>query len=216
MPIPLNQCRVIEAIVYGGMSAQGSSVIPTVTTFHYARAAVGVDPDKTAFDTAFQTAIVLPMADCLSVRWTQKWTTIRFIDDAENPPTTFVHTAPGTIAGDSMPAYNYVYMLMRTNLRGKKFRGNKKMGPIAEASTTAPTADLLNAGAIALFATFATAMLTPIVDSTTNSWSQVVLNRPPLSQLKSNPTVLRYNQITQIVTNKRISRLRRREGVPVY
>jgi len=215
MPIPLNQVLTIEAIVYGKIDAGGSTTVNTVTVFHYKRNAVVTNPTKLAFDTVFQSDIVEPMAACLNERWNQLFNTIRFIDDATDPPGQFSHAEPGGVAGDGMSSLAAAFTLFRTALRGRNFRGSKHFGPLSEADATAPDSDILNAAALARFATLDAALIAPLTDATPNTWTLQILSRS-LSKLTKNPTTVITNQVTAILQNKRIGRMRRREVRSVY
>jgi len=215
MPLPDNQLLVAEIICYGMMDAGGSSTVNTVNIFHYRRAGTAVAMTKTALDTAFQTAIVVPMALCLNARWNQLFNTVRMINDALDPVGQFSHAAVGGVAGDSMTSLASTYTLFRTQLRGRNYRGAKHWGPLSEADATAPDGDILNAAAIARFATLVTALATPITDATTNTWNLEVLSRTK-SKLTKNPTLVVSTQVTSILQNKRIGRMRRREVKSVY
>ena len=215
MPVPDNLRLHAEIIVYGRTASGGSGIIHTVNTFHYRRQAVAVAMSKTALDTAFQAAIVVPMAACLNNRWTQDFNTVRMINDPLDPPTNFPHAAVGGVAGDSMPTLNAAYVLMRTAFRGKSFRGFKRFGPLNEADTTAATDDVFNAAAIARYATLRTAMAALVVDASPNSWSLEVVSRL-LSNFDVTPCVVASADVNEILLNKRVGRSKRREVASVY
>jgi hypothetical protein len=215
MPVADNKKLHAEIIVYGRTSSAGSGVIRTVNTFHYRRNAVVVPADKTALDTAFQAAVVVPMGAALNNRWTQDFNTVRFINDPLDPPTSFSHAVVGGRTGDSMASLNCAYVLMRTAFRGKSYRGFKRFGPLSESDTTAATEDILNAASIALFATLRTAMIATLVDATPNSWTLEVVSRL-LSNFDVTPCIVESADVNQIVLNKRITRSKRRETASVY
>lgn len=177
MPVTDAQKLHAEIIVYGRAASGGSGVIRTVTTFHYRRQAVVVALDKAALNTAFQAAIVAPMAALLNNRWSQDFNTIRMINDPLDPPTNFPGVAVGAIAGDSMPTLNCGYLLLRSAYRGKSYRGFKRIGPMSESDTTAAFEDVWNAACIARFTTLRNAMAALVVDASPNSWSLEVVSR---------------------------------------
>jgi len=215
MPVADNKKLHAEIIVYGRTASGGSGIIRTVNTFHYRRNAVVVALDKAALDAAFQTAIVVPMAAALNNRWTQDFNTVRMINDPLDPPANFAHAAVGGVAGDSMPTLNAAYVLMRTPFRGKSYRGFKRFGPLNEADTTAATDDIFNAAAIARYATLRTAMITPIVDATPNTWTLEVVSRI-LSNFDVTPCVIESADVSEILLNKRVTRSKRREVASSY
>jgi hypothetical protein len=216
MPIPANQQNNVEIILLGGIAAGGSNNRLTANTFHYQRIASIVAPVKAHVDAIFQTNIVAPIAAALNARWLQSQNTVRIVDDATDPPVPFAHALPGLIAGDSMPMVNAVFILLKTGLKGRKYRGSKHLGPLSESDTTSGTDDLLNVAALARFNTIKTALLTPLTDSDGNVWTLTVLSRQPPSQLLVNPTTVVANPVSTAFVNKRIGRLRRREPKSVY
>jgi hypothetical protein len=197
------------------VASGGSTVVRTVNTFHYRRQAVVLPASKAALDTVFQANIVTPLAALLNNRWTQDFNTVRFINDPQDPPVNFPHAAVGAIAGDSMPTVNCAYMLLRTALRGKSFRGFKRLGPLSESDTTAAFEDVFNAAAIARYTTLRTALALLLVDATPNSWSLEVVSRF-LSNFEVTPCVVVAADVDQILLNKRITRSKRREVSSVY
>jgi len=215
MPVADNRKLHLEAVVYGTVASGGSSTIRTVTTFHYRRNAVVVPLDKGAFDTAFQAAIVVPLAALLNNRWTQTYNTIRAINDPLDVATIFPHAAVGAIAGDSMPTFSCGYILCRTAYRGKSYRGFKRIGPMSEADATAAFEDVFNAAALARITTLRTALITPIVDATPNTFTFEIVSRK-LSNFEVTPCVVESADVAEIITNKRITRSKRREVISQY
>jgi len=215
MPVADNKLLHAEIVVHGTVTSGGSSVIRTVNTFHYRRNAVVVPANKADLDAAFQAAIVVPMGAALNNRWTQVRNTVRLINDPLDVATIYPHAVVGAVAGDSMPTVNNAYILMRTAFRGKNWRGFKRLGPLSEADTTSANEDIFNAAAIARFATLRTAMITPLVDASPNTWTLEIVSRE-LSQLLVTPVTVESADCSEIVLNKRITRSKRRETLSVY
>lgn len=215
MPVADISKKHAEIIVYGRTTSGGSGIIRTVTTFHYRRNAVAVPLDKAALDAVFQTEIVEPMAACLNARWTQDFNTVRMINDPLDVANTFVHAEAGGVAGDSMPTLNAAYILLRTQFRGKSYRGFKRMGPLSEADTTTANDDIFNAAAIARFATLRTALITPLVDASPNAWTLEVVSRL-LSNFDVTPCTVESADVFEILLNKRVTRSKRREVASSY
>lgn len=215
MPIPANQVTHVELKIFAHSVAGGSNVKNFVTTFHFRRTATALAVPKAAIDTAFQATIVTPILAALSLRYLQLFNTVRYLNDALDPPTQFVHANPGLVVGDSMPLQNYVYILMRSGVRGKSYRGHFDMGPVAESHTTTPNDDVLNAAALVLYGAVVTAVSGGFTDGTGNIWIPSIVSRK-LSTLKTNPTTVIASDVAQIIINKRIGRLKRREVSSVY
>jgi len=215
MAVPDNKLLHAEIIVYGDIASGGSSTVRTVTTFHYRRNAVVVAANKAALDTIFQANIVVPMAALLNNRWTQSRNTVRFINDPLDVATVFPHAAVGAITGDSMPTAACAYLLLRTGFRGKNWRGFKRIGPMSESDATAAFEDVFNAAAIARFTTLRTAMITPIVDASPNTWTLEVVSREE-SQLAEVPVNVESADVNEILLNKRVTESKRRQVKSVY
>jgi len=215
MPIPNNEIRVAQVIVYGDIAASGSSTKNTVTVFNYRRLAVAIAPNKTNLDTAFQAAIGVPMIAALNARWTQRRNTVRWVNDAEDAPVEFTHVNVGGVAGDAMTSNETVYLRYRTALKGRSNRGANYFGPLSEADTTAGASDVLNAAAVARFTALVTALGTDLVAADGNIWRLCVYSRL-LSTPLVNPTNIVYNDVTAIGLNTRIGDMKRRKVSSVY
>jgi len=215
MPIPGNEVRVAQIIVYGDIGASGSGTKNTVTVFNYRRLAVAVNANKTNLDTAFQALVGVAMIAALNARWTQRRNTVRWVNDAEDGPLEFTHVNVGGVAGDAMTSNETAYLRYRTALKGRSNRGANYFGPLSEADTTAGASDVLNAAAVARFATLVTALGTDIVTAEGNTWRLCILSRIK-SQMLINPTELIYNDVTQVALNTRIGDMKRRKVSSVY
>lgn len=216
MPIPLNQVTVAEINMVGTMAAGGSNAQTVIFSFHLQRAAVAVNPTKAALDAAFQAAIAVPIAAALNVRYTQVYNAVRWVNDAQDGPQAFAHAAVGAIAGDSMASFDAAFILMRTALRGKSYRGGKHLSPMSETDTTGGTDDTWNAACLARLATIATAIVTPIVDATPNTWVCGVLSRVAPAQYTVNPTTVVWNQCVTAAVRKTIGSQKSRKAASVY
>jgi len=215
MAISLNQVTVAEVSMKGLISAGGSNTVNTDFVFHYKRAATAVDPTKAALDTAFQAGHAASIIAALNARWSQKTNEVRWVNDALDAPTPFAHVNAGAIAGDSLASHCAVFMLFRTGIRGRSYRGGKHYGPFSEADVTTAGDDILNAAAITRVSAIATALAATLTDSTGNIWSLCVLSRR-LSVLTPNPTTVVSNNVVTILYNKRIANMKRRQVKSVY
>lgn len=215
MPLAPNQITTVEIIVFGTISSAGSNARNTVNIFHYTTPPTSTAKTHQAVNDIFQSQCVPSLTNCLNNRWTQQHNTVRFIDDATDAAVTFAESAVGLVTGDSMPMICAAYMLLRTGLRGKHFRGSKHFGPLSESDTTKPSDDVFNAAMLALWENAAGQLIMNMNDANGNLWKPCVFSRQ-LSQVKVNPTTIVVNNITQILVKKSIGRLRRREAKSVY
>lgn len=215
MPIPTTSIITAEIQVAGNVASAGSSAKKFLFTFHYRRTSTAVTPTKAALDTIFQSTVVVPLGAALNIRYTQTHNNVRWVDDALDAPTLFPHAVAGGVAGDSMPMGLSAYLLFRTGIRGKSYRGGKHLGPMSEGDTTLLTEDTFNAAALTRLGAVATAALGNLTDSTGNVWVPCVLSRF-LSTLTTNPTTVVKNDIVSILINKRPGWMRHRRVASVY
>jgi hypothetical protein len=215
MPIPVANQRTVEIVMNGAASAQGSNAKNIANVYHFYRT-TNVNPvAKDHIETAFQAAIGALVIALLNVRYSQTLTSVRIVDDALDQPVQFVEAGVGAIAGDSMAIEDMAFVLLRTGIKGKSFKGNKKFGPLSESDTTVATADVLNAACIARFVTLNSAILAGFNDADGNHWQSVVLSRL-LGQYEVNPTNVIAYPIVQVALNRRVSSMRRRKVKSVY
>jgi len=215
MPIPLNQVTVAEISVKGKMDSGGSDAINTNFLFHYRRTATAVDPDKTALKVIFKSTVLTVIAAALNQRWNASLIDIRWVNDATDPYLSITDATAGAITGDSLQSDDAAYLLHRTALRGRKYRGSKHLAPLSESDVTTPDEDIWNSGCLTRLAAINTALLTTLTDTTTNAWKYTILSRTD-SQLKVNPTTVVVNDVTSALVNKRIGRMKRRYVKSVY
>jgi len=212
MPIPANQITHVEIVMRGVAAAGGSDAKLINFVFHFRRVAVVVNPTKAAFETAFSAAVAAPILAALNARFTESLHDVRWVNDAQDPYTSIAAAGVGAIAGDSLSTDQSAYLLHRTALRGRSYRGSKHLAPMSESDVGD---DVWNAGCLARLATINTALLTPLVDATGNIWVYTVISRL-LSQTVINPTTLFWVDVNQGLVNKRIGSMLRRKVKSTY
>ena len=216
MPIPANQITVAEIHLQGSIAAAGSSAKRIDLVFHYRRVAVAVNPTKAALDTIFQATVAVPLIAAINARFTQTGNTIRWMNDAQDGPQTFLHAVVGGVAGDSMVTDMAAFILQKTALRGKSYRGGKHLGPMSESDTTAGTEDVFNAAALVRLGAVATAMQAALTDATPNTWNPCILSRKAPAQYKDNPTNVITNDVITTLARKSVGVMKHRRPVSVY
>lgn len=214
MPISNAQITTAEVVIVGSMDSGGVNIVPTINILHFRRIVTTPEADKIALEAAFGSAFLSPIKACLNNRWTWTHTRVRWMNDVEDPYREFEVGTVGTVAGDSLPSDKCVFLLKRTGVRGKAFRGSMFLGPVSEADTTAQ-GDVLNAAALARFRSVADLLDQSITDSEGNIWDPSLLVRK-ISQLKTNPTTVETRKITQVLVNQRISSQKRRRTASKY
>lgn len=215
MPLSFPQQRTIEIILRGDIASGGSGARPTFTVYHFRRTATVGAIDKTQAEIAFQAAIGTKQCACINNRWSQSSNNIRILNDPTDPFLTVSRVVAGGVAGDGLSSILWVYVLMRTTLRGGKYRGAKRIGPLSESDATAGGDDILNAAGIARFATYNAALLAGFTDATGDIWVPVVVSRQG-ADFRASPAVFIQTDIGQIITNKRIGRTKVRETPSLY
>lgn len=212
MPIPLNQITTVEIVMRGLIAAGGSNAVRTNFVFHYRRLATAVNPTKAAFEAIFNTSVAAPIAAALNTDWAANLHDVRWLNDATDQYQSFTATEVGAITGDRLQTFCAAYLLMRTGLRGRSFRGSKHFGPMSESDIGD---DVFNAGCLTRLATIATAMGGTLTDTTGNQWVQTLLSRK-LSQLTFNSTTVTTNDVTQILPRETVGTMRGRKVQSVY
>ena|SRR5436190_5821899 len=170
--------------------------------YDFRRTTTGGSPVKTQIITAFKTLILTPLANCLSVSYVKQFIDIRFLDDVKDPVLTVADGVNGAVAGDSLPTLNNVLMQLKTGVRGRRYRGFKFYGPIAESHTLL---DYLTGAAITLWATFQTAYLAGFTDASGFVW-QPYLVSPKSSNLKTDPPIIVGNIINGTQVNAQLTK----------
>jgi hypothetical protein len=213
MTIPANQIIHAEIQMQGVAAPGGSNSVNIDNVYHYRRTTTVNPVTKAALEAAFQAGPVASILLALNARYTQSATTVRWIDDALDQALPFAEAGVGAVAGDPQSTIDAVYIKMRTGVKGRSYRGSKHYAPLSEADAT--IGDVLNAAAITRFGAIITALNTPLVDGNGNTWVLQVFSRT-LSQTLINPTNIVANDVTSILLNKRIGRMKRRETKSVY
>lgn len=211
--IPANQITVAEVVMNGIAAAAGSTAVNIANVYHFRRTTTVNVPSKSVLETRFQAIIGAPVIALLNARYAQTNTTIRWVNDPLDQALPFTEAGVGAIAGDSMSSLDAVYVLMRTGIKGRSYRGSKHYGPLSEADTTA-TSDILNAAAIARFATLIAALAAPFTDANGNTWVLQVYSRT-LDAFAVKPIVASFD-VSSVLLNKRVGRMKRREAKSVY
>lgn len=207
MPIPDNQKLVAEISHLGTSAAGGGAVKNFANVYHFRRGAVVGVFDSTVIANEFIASMVPNICAALNVDYVTTGVTVRCLNDALDPPVTVADATAGAIAGERLPDYNAVMILMRSAARGRNYRGRKHYGPIAESDSQD---DVLVAAAVTRFTTIMTTLGAGMTDANGNFWSQVVCSKT-LSQLTVNPTNVVYQDVTQYLLNKSLGTMRRRK-----
>jgi len=205
----------IEVYTRGLVASAGSTTRYSEQVYHFRRSATIGTFDKSHIDTAFQAAIVVPCYAALNVRVTQQFNTVRVLNDALDAPQVFNHAVVGAIAGDSMATSVSAYIKGETGVRGRSYRGSKKLFPMSESDTTVATDDLWNTGCLTRLGTYAAAWLAGFTDSDGNTWTPVIVSRL-LSQLRLNNVLITWNFLTSVAVRKTAGTMRRRKVASVY
>lgn len=207
--------KYAEIHMQGNMTAKGSNNVLTNFSFYFIAATGFGTYVKSNIEAAFQASIAAPICAALNARWAQTQNTVRFFDDPTDAPIGFPETTPGAITGDSMPSNVAAFVLLKTPLRGRSYRGSKHFGPLSESDTTTGTDDLLNAAAIARFQTICSAIVAGFTDSDSNIWSPYIFSRTLSGNVQTSADI-KGAFVVQANLNKRLGRLAKRQVKSVY
>lgn len=209
MAIPAGSIRNLQLIVNGTAATGGSSVTPSINVFNFQRTTTVNPFTKIAFNTVFQASVMNVILAAMNVRYTPSNCSVRVLDDYNDSPTIFAIAGVGAIATDSIPSDDAVYMLLRTALRGRNYRGSKHFGPLSEIDTTN---DILTGAGLARWQDVRDAVLSNLVDANGNTWVPTVLSRN-LSNLNLLPVALVVaTQVTDCLLDLNVGTMRRRRS----
>lgn len=214
-PIPDNQCLVAQINMRGIVSSAGGEAKNALNVFYFRRTVSSIPLNVVNVEAAFQAGPVVPILAALNLRYSQTANEVRMINDCTRPFLTVPRALPGLITGDSMPVNTAIYILSRTAFRGKSFKGGKHFFPLSESDTTTATADIINAACLVRMQAIASAWLAGFTDSDGNVWVPTVLSKKN-SQLQTNPTTVSTSDITQILVNQRLAKMKRHNINSVY
>lgn len=206
MPIPAADIRVAEIVVKSTLAALGGDAPQVSNVYYYRRTAVVIAPSKTSLITKFASDVFAPLLLASHERYASHTANIRWLNDAEDPVATIAMAGTGAIATDALPPQATVRVLLKTALRGKKYRGSKAFTAIPEIHTTG---DVLTGGGLTLWQAVRDALLLSLTDADGNIWKPCVFSRK-LSQIKKNATTVITNDITSCVLNKNVTGMKRR------
>lgn len=207
MPIPSNQMLTAEVTHTGHILAGGGEVKNVANVYTFQRLTT-VDPwSNVAIANEFIASILPVVCTALSVDFVTDGVSCRNLDDALDNAAFVSDATVGGQAGEHLPDFNSVMLLLRTTQRGRSYRGRKHYGPIAKADVQE---DVLVAGAVTRFEAIATAILAGFTDANGNTFIPVVFSRT-LSQSQTNPTNIVTSDVNAILLNKSIGTMRRRK-----
>lgn len=209
--IPSTQLIHVECIVTGIIASGGATAKTIQSVFQFRRTATVLAVDKTQIDSAFQTAYIVPLGALQNAAYLQSQNSVRFLNDATDPPTITAHNVAGGVIGARSQDYDAVTYQYTTGYRGKSGRGSKHFAPLSEADALG---DVLTGASLANWIAFKAVLLAGFTDGAGNIWVPCVVSKgaePPKSQLKVNPTTVFSNDVLSIKLNKTLGTMRRRK-----
>jgi len=210
MPLaPAGVNSIVQCEMHGIVAAGDIRALKSVSVYNFRRTATVLPFNRTSVEAAFQTAICIPVTNCLNNRYTQSFNLVRAINDAQMQNLQVSRAVTGAVAGDAMASTCNVYINFKTGVRAQGLKGSKHLFPMSESQSTAANGDIWNAGALVTFGLLVTAILAGFTDADGNVWVPTVVGRKA-SQLKKNPTVVSYNDIASGQINKRIAKMNHR------
>jgi hypothetical protein len=209
MPIPATSIINVQVHVEGTAATGGAGVTPAQNIFSFRRTSTAPAFNKASVNTAFQTAIMTPILAAMNVRYTPGNLTVRVLDDAQDSPTNFAVAGVGAIATDSLPSDAAVYILLRTALRGRNYRGSKHFSPASEADTTN---DILTGAGLANWQAVRDALVQDFIDADGNTWKNTVVSRN-LSNFNLLPVAnIVANDVVESLLDLNIGTMRKRRS----
>jgi len=207
MSIPATSIQNVMITILGTQAAAGSNIAPAQNIFTYRRLTTVNPFTKIAVANIFLTNVLAPYLAAANVRYTPTNLSIRILDDYNDAEAVIAAPGNGAILTADYAASGAVYMLYRTALRGRSFRGSKHFAGLNEADTTG---DILTGAGLARWQTLQTACLANMVDANGNTWTPTVLSRK-LSQLNALPIAnVVANDVTDVLLDLNVGTMRKR------
>jgi len=201
----------VEIVSQAFAVADGGGVKNIFNVYHFRRTSVVPVLTKAAVEAIFQTSIMTPVLAAVNEDYTQTQVTIRWFEDATDPPVAFTETGIGLRTGERLPDFNAAVIQLKTLARGKGGRGSKHYGPITEGDTTG---DALNAATITRFTAIGNAIVNGFTDTNGNVWvpGLKAAERADFpAHYTSNPTTTVWTDITSMKLNKTLGTMKRRK-----
>ena len=209
----------LEIVQQGNITTSNGSVKPFVNVWHFFQ--VTVVPVLCSLNElcdAFLANMEASLEAALPIAYANGTVKARFLDDPSFPYNIPRGDIDGAVTGDRATTFNSVCFQLRTDARGRNFRGSKHLGPVAESQTTL---DNLNGGALTLWGAVKTAYEGlfggGLQDGVAGgSWSPIVISSN-LSDRESTPSVFTFAYVNGVVVNPTVGTMRRRKEkvVPV-
>lgn len=200
--------QYVEITALAIIQAGGGSSKNVANVYHFRRTGSSLPVVKANVEAAFQTAIGAKVLLALEVDYVMTANTVRFYDDALDPPASFTETGVGAIAAPRDANFVSGTIQLKTGLRGRSGRGSKHYSPFADADIVG---DVLTAGAQTRLNAILTAILAGFTDSDGNVWvCQIRSTRPP-AQYRVNPVTVVANDVTSGKINKTLGTMKRRK-----
>lgn len=201
-----------EVVWRGTDSVTGEGNRKFFQIYHFLRTnAIYAAEDPKEVAIALATLINGPLAAVLSVDYVGGSFSGRYMDDPTSGESFGSNASDGTVTGDRLPNWNCVTMQIKSDGRGRNYRGSKHFGPVAESQTLE---EFLTAGAVTLWDDVRTAMVAslPISTAAGNVWNMIVLSTT-LSDLEANPSVFTGAWATGFIINNRVGSMLRRKKI---
>lgn len=209
MPLANALIRNVSVTIYGSAANGGAGFKNSYNVFTYQRTTTLNAFSKPQLNVVFQASVVAPMLAAMNIRYTPNFVGIRNIDDPLDAEQTFAAVGIGAIGTDSLPLNSAVYMLLRTALRGRNYRGSKHFGPANEVDTLQ---DILVTAGLARWQAVRDAIKLNLVDAGGNQWAPTVLSRN-LSNLVIGPVaVVTATPITDVLLDLNIGSMKHRRA----
>jgi len=182
---------------------------PSFNVWHFRKRSSAVLANVHELQQAFEAQIKADFDACMSVHYQPDPWESKMLDAPLVPPVVTASTLAPSVVGDRYGSGNGCgTMRLLTNGAGRNFRGSKHFSPIAESQTTL---DQFNAGAQALWTSFAATVLSsPIMDATGNEWDLIVLSQELSSWGGIGPTTFTGAYVLTNPINLQIGTMRRR------
>lgn len=207
MPVADSQKLTVELVTKGTIATGGAGVKPCLNVYHYRRASGTPPINKANIAAKFDALIFAFIAPVLHLSYTCNEIDIRFLEDNLDAYEGEAVSEAGAATGDRAPDYECVTIQLKTNKRGRNYRGSKHFSPLSEAQTDA---DVIDSAAIPDFITIRDTLILPFSDVDGNTWSPFVWSRDQ-STLAGDLWTIAGAGVVEAVLNKTLGTVRSRK-----
>lgn len=207
MPVADSKKLTVEIVSKGVIADGGAGIRPCLNVFHFRRDNNTNTLNKANIGAQFDSVVFPSIIAELSNDYSCDTLQVRFLEDNLDAYQDVTVAEVGGVGTARAPDYQCVTVQLKTNVRGRNYRGSKHLSPIAEADTDG---DVIAAARLAAWGSVATACGMPFTDASANVWTPFVWSRE-LSTLAGDLWTIEGAVVNSTVLNTILGTVRSRK-----